>query len=56
MKRNSSLVAVCASHVDAAAAVKVRTVLLIAHGSLEDTTRAQVILTGTRPETVEHHP
>jgi hypothetical protein len=36
-------------------AIKTGKYVLIAHGSLDDTTRAQEILHRTKPETLEHH-
>lgn len=36
-------------------AIKTGKFVLIAHGSLEDTTRAKEILNRTQPETLEHH-
>ena len=36
-------------------AIKTDKFLLIAHGSTDDTTRAKEILSGTSPETLEHH-
>ncbi len=37
-------------------AIKNDKFILIAHGSIDDTTRAQDILERTQPETLEHHP
>jgi hypothetical protein len=36
-------------------ALKTDKFVLIAHGSMEETTRAKEILTRTKPETLEHH-
>ncbi|MBN2684214.1 MAG: hypothetical protein JXR40_02945 [Pontiellaceae bacterium] len=37
-------------------ALKTDKFVLIAHGSLDDTTRAKDILNQTKPEILEHHP
>ena len=37
-------------------AIKTGKFVLIAHGTIEDTTRAKEILGGTKPERLEHHP
>lgn len=37
-------------------AIKNDQFVLIVHGSIDDTTRAQAILDRTQPETLEHHP
>jgi hypothetical protein len=36
-------------------ALKTGKFVLIAHGTLDETTRAKEILGGTKPETLEHH-
>jgi hypothetical protein len=36
-------------------AIKTGKFVLIAHGSMDDTTRAKETLNGTKPETLEHH-